>query len=148
LVEQPARLLGATTAQIEFLLAARVACLATAGAAARPHVLPVCFALVDGDIYSPLDLKPKRVAPDRLQRVKDITLNPAVCLVIDRYSEDWSQLAWLQIRADAGLVEPDDPTHGPALKALRDRYSQYSGMALELRPLLRLRPRRVVSWGV
>ena len=40
--------------------AARVARLATADAAGRPHIVPVTFA-VDGDVvYSAVDAKPKR----------------------------------------------------------------------------------------
>jgi len=139
---------GATAAQNRFLLAARVGRLATADASGRPHVIPICFTVVDGGIYSPLDEKPKRVAPSRLRRVRDIAVNPAVCLVIDRYSDDWNELAWLQIRAEATLVGPGDPAHQAAVSGLRVRYRQYAGMALEDSPMIRLEPSKVLSWGV
>jgi PPOX class probable F420-dependent enzyme len=139
---------GATAAQSAFALAARVARLATADSKGRPHVVPICFAVVHGEIYSPLDEKPKRVAPTKLRRVSDIAANSAVCLVIDRYSDDWAELAWMQIRGAASLVEPGSPAHEAAVRELRARYAQYVGMALEDRPMIRLQPRRVVSWGV
>jgi len=139
---------GATAAQNRFLLAARVGRLATADAEGRPHVIPICFTVVGGAIYSPLDEKPKRVPPSRLQRVKDIAANAAACLLIDRYSDDWNELAWIQIRAGAALIRPGDPAHQAAVSGLRDRYPQYAGMALEDSPMIRLEPRRVLSWGI
>lgn len=132
--------------QVTFLLAARVGHLATVDAHGRPHVVPICYALCGASIYSPLDEKPKRVADERLQRVRNIVHQREVCLVVDRYSEDWDELAWLQVRAVAALVEPGSAEHRLALAALRDRYRQYRAMALEQRPLLRLTPTRVVSW--
>ena len=51
------------------------------------------------------------------------------------------------------LVEADIEAAGAfdervrALEALRRRYPQYRAMALEGRPLIRLRPERVLHWG-
>ena len=60
--------------------AARVARLATADAAGRPHIVPVTFA-VDGDvIYSAVDDKPKRGTA--LKRLANVAANPAVALVL------------------------------------------------------------------
>jgi PPOX class probable F420-dependent enzyme len=139
---------GATPAEIAFLTSARVGHLATVDTRGRPHALPVCFALVDGTIFTPLDEKPKRVPDDRLQRVRDILANPSVCLVVDRYSENWDELAWLQVRAEAELLPIESSGREPIIQALRDRYPQYQRMALERRPLLKLVPRRIVSWRV
>lgn len=139
---------GATAAELAFLLAARVARLATVDAGSRPHVVPVCFALVDGAICTPLDEKPKRVADVRLRRVQNIAGNSAVCLLVDRYSEDWGELAWLQVRARAELTSPGQPEHARAIAALRERYPQYRSMRLEIRPVLTLRPEQIVSWRV
>lgn len=138
----------ASEAQNAFLLQARVGRLATVDKGARPHVVPICYAVYAGRIYSPLDEKPKRVEPRSLQRVRNIERQPAVCLVVDRYSENWAELAWLQVRADADILEPSRAEHAGAVAALRARYSQYERMALEARPMLRLTPRRVVSWGL
>jgi hypothetical protein len=65
---------------------------------------------------------------------------------LDRYEdEDWSRLAWLQVRGTARLVEDDDERER-ALIALRARYRQYLTMALEELPLLKITPTRLVGW--
>src|SRR5712692_10442427 len=134
-----------TEAEAAFLLAARVARLATVDPAGRPHTVPICFALVDGCLYSPLDEKPKRVSDERLRRVRNLAGNSSVCFLVDRWSEDWDELAWLQVRGQARLVEPAVERHPRVLAALRERYPQYRGMSLEGRPLLEITPERVVS---
>jgi len=104
--------------------AARVARLATADAAGRPHVVPVVFA-VDGDtVVSAVDHKPKRTTA--LRRLANVAQNPTVALLVDHYAEDWSTLWW--VRADgAGLVlEPGEPEARDAVALLCDRYAQYA----------------------
>ncbi|MBI3968132.1 MAG: TIGR03668 family PPOX class F420-dependent oxidoreductase [Chloroflexi bacterium] len=132
--------------RLAFLLTHRVARLATVDDGGRPHVLPVCFAYLDGAIYTPVDEKPKRGDPTSLRRVRNILARSDVCLVVDRYEEDWTQLAWLQVRGSAALVS-DGGERARAHAALRDRYPQYRSMDLESRPLIRLTPYRVVSWS-
>ena len=135
-----------TPEQIAFLGEQRVARLATVDEAGHPHVLPVCFAEVDGVLYTPIDQKPKRGDPLSLRRVRNILAHPDVCLVVDHYEEDWTHLAWLQVRGTAALV--DDPAErARALAKLRERYPQYRPMDLESRPLIRITPKRVVSWA-
>jgi PPOX class probable F420-dependent enzyme len=131
----------------ELLLeASRVGHLATVDELSRPHVVPVCYAWSEGALYTPVDEKPKRGDPGGLRRLRNIAANPAVCLTVDRYDEDWSRLAWLQVRGRAALV--DDPAErARAFAALRARYRQYRGMALEARPLIRITPTRVVGWS-
>jgi PPOX class probable F420-dependent enzyme len=129
-----------------FLETARVGHLATVDAGGRPHVVPVCYALLDGALYTPIDEKPKRADAGELRRVRNIAANPAVCLTVDRYDEDWSRLAWLQVRGRAALVEAPAERER-ALAALRARYPQYRAMALESRPLLRIDPTRLVAWS-
>lgn len=124
----------------------RLAHLATVDAAGRPHALPVCFALVDEAIYTPLDEKPKRADPRTLRRIRNILAQPAVCLVVDDYDEDWSRLAWLQVRGVAALVE-DQVERTGALAALRAKYPRYREMGLEARPLIRIDARKVVGWA-
>jgi PPOX class probable F420-dependent enzyme len=132
-------------AHIAFLTAHRVGHLATADTHGRPHVVPVCYAVHGGRLYIAIDEKPKRVAPEELRRLRDVRANPWVCLVVDDYDEDWSRLAWLQVRGRAEHV--DDPAErSAALAALRARYRQYRAMDLESRPLLGITPTRVISW--
>ena len=135
-----------TPEQMEFLKAQRVARLATVDEAGRPHALPVCFALLDGVLYTPVDEKPKRGDPASLRRVRNILAHPDVCLVVDHYEEDWTRLAWLQVRGTAALVS-DEQERARAIAALRARYPQYRAMDLESRPLIRITPQRVVGWA-
>lgn len=130
-----------------YLAAARVGRLATADAAGRPHVVPVCFALVDDDLVTPIDEKPKDVTPDRLRRVRDINQNPRVAVVVDHYTEDWTRLGWVQVRGTASQCNPDDVGHAPAVAALEEKYEQYAEHALDTRPIIRITPVTVRSWG-
>ena len=132
-----------TADQLAFLAAARTATLATIAPDGSPRLVPVCFVVRDGtDLYVPLDEKPKRTDDPRdLARVRDILERPAVALLVDRWSEDWSELGWLRIRGDASLVEPaDEPAeHAAVVAELRAKYPQYASHRLEERPLIRIR---------
>jgi hypothetical protein len=48
--------------QRQFLAHQRVAYLATADSRAVPHVVPVCFAIVEHTLYITIDEKPKRLS--------------------------------------------------------------------------------------
>jgi PPOX class probable F420-dependent enzyme len=130
---------------------ARVARLATADAEGRPHVVPICFALTERDVrpvlVTPIDQKPKAADPGDLRRVRDIRSNASVALVIDRYTEDWDRLGWLQLRGTASVVDPAKERHAPAVRALRERYTQYADHALEGRPMIEIRIGSASSWG-
>jgi coenzyme F420-0:L-glutamate ligase / coenzyme F420-1:gamma-L-glutamate ligase len=129
-----------------FLEKQRSGRLATVDPRGQPHAVPVCYALLDGVIYTPIDEKPKTGDPRELRRIRNILANPKVCLVVDHYEdEDWTRLAWLQVRGEASLVE-DAAERARALAALRGRYRQYRTMALEELPLLRITPTRLVGW--
>ena len=131
-----------------FLLGARRAVLATTRADGRPRLVPICFAL-DGDtLLSVIDEKPKATRdPRQLGRIRDIVARPEVSILIDRWDEDWTRLAWLRLDGRARLVEPGDPSHARALALLRDRYAPYRSMDLERSPVIAVEPRAVVTWG-
>jgi coenzyme F420-0:L-glutamate ligase / coenzyme F420-1:gamma-L-glutamate ligase len=133
--------------QAAFLVRQRVARLATADAAGAPHAVPVCFAYSGGGIFIALDDKPKDVPPARLKRVRNILENPSVALVVDRYAEDWSLLAFVMVRGRAELVEPGTEEHASAVRLLRGKYHQYEEMRIEDNPVISIRPERVASWG-
>ena len=133
--------------QTAFLVRQRVARLATADAAGRPHAVPVCFAYATGSLYIALDEKPKDVPPDRLKRVRNILENPDVTLVADRYDEDWGRLAFVMVRGRAGLLEPGAEEHGAAVRLLRGKYHQYEKMKIGENPVIAVRPESVASWG-
>jgi PPOX class probable F420-dependent enzyme len=130
-----------------FIEAQRVARLATVDEHGRPHLVPVCFAL-DGEIvYSVLDAKPKSVPLTALRRVRNILVNPNVQVLFDRYDEDWSRLAYVQLRGSAGLVQPSQTEHKRALVILRRRYPQYAAMELDQSPVIRVEVTGAVGWG-
>ncbi len=129
-----------------FIERQRVGRLATIDASGAPHVVPICYALLDdGCLYMAVDEKPKRT--DRLQRMRNIEGDARFALVIDRYDDDWSHLAWVMVRGRGAAVPPGD-RHDAAIEALRVRYEQYRAMDLEARAVLRLVPERVNSWGL
>ncbi len=131
-----------------YLNQTRVGHLATANDRAEPAVVPICFGLVNDRIVSAIDEKPQTVEATDLRRVRDIRDNSRVALIADRYREDWSNLSWLQIRGRAGLLLPADEHHGPAVRALRDKYDQYREHNLEERPVIRIEVNQTVSWGL
>ena len=134
-----------TEAQRRFLNAARVGHLATADAAGAPHLVPVCFCLLDDSIYISIDEKPKRT--DRpLKRLRNILANPAVALTVDRWDEDWSRLAWVMLRGTAQILD-SGAEHDAAQAALRERYPQYRTMDLAPLPVIAIRIGSVLSWG-
>ena len=108
-----------------------VARLATVGPGGRPHLVPCCFALdgpgsgvsPEGDVaYSAVDSKPKR--SEQLRRLENVRANPAVCLLVDHYEDDWSALWWVRLDGRGRLVEAG-PERSRALELLCAKYAQY-----------------------
>ena len=129
-----------------FLQAARVAHLATADRNGRPHVIPICYVFDGKEVYSPIDEKPKRSLPLRLKRIRNIRANSHVAVVVDRYDENWQRLAYALIFGRAKVLLRG-PRHRRAVRLLRKKYPQYRKMRLEERPVIRITPIRVKSWG-
>jgi len=133
-----------TPAERELLVATRRATLATIAPDGAPRPVPVCFVVIGEVVWSPLDEKPKAVDDVRsLARVRDIRERPTVALLVDRWSEDWSQLAWLRIAGRAALVDSEPA----AVAALRTKYPQYADHDLESRPMIRIEIAGVRSWS-
>jgi PPOX class probable F420-dependent enzyme len=128
---------------------ARVARFATIDAKSRPHMVPICFAFDGKVFYSAIDRKPKRVAPERLARVKNLSARSDVALLVDHYEEDWTQLWFVLIQGKAKLLAQSarqERTH--AIAQLRAKYVQYSqGMLADDAPIIRITPQRITSWG-
>ena len=124
----------------------RVARLATADAGGAPQVVPVCFAL-DGDtVYVAIDRKPKRADARSLKRLRNIDANPQVCLVLDRYDEDWRRLAWVMLHGRAEILA-EGAEHAAAQALVRRRYPQLAAMDLGGLPVIAVRLERIASWG-
>ena len=149
-----------TPTEEELLRETRRGVLATIAPDGRPRLVPIAFSFaisLTGDsknlvLYSALDEKPKSVADPRdLARVRDVLERPEVTVLVDRWDEDWSRLAWLRLQGTADLLEPGDQQaaeHATAVGLLRARYPQYASHRLEDRPIMRIRVTRAVSWGL
>ena len=132
----------------------RTATLATLDPLDRARLVPCCFAIhpVRDRLWTPIDEKPKRSAdPRQLGRVTDLLAWPGVSLLVDRWSEDWFQLAWLRIYGQASLLEPDEAPAAAerlvAITALRERYPQYRSHDLESRPIIAIDVTEAVRWA-
>ena len=129
------------------LEAARVARLATMNATLGPHLVPICFAYHSAVFYSAIDRKPKRVAPGRLERLKNIEHNSQVALLVDEYDEDWTRLWYVLVRGNAEMVSAV-AERNRALELLRAKYPQYAaGMLADDAPVIRITPERITVWG-
>lgn len=131
------------------LTAARVARFATLDSGSRPHVVPVCF-LYDGSVfYTAVDRKPKRLAPERLARVRNIRAMPQVALLIDEYHEEWTRLWFVLVRGTAKLIPKSATTErARVIRQLRKKYPQYAeGMLPDDAPIIRITPKQVAFWG-
>ena len=142
-----------STVERAFLASARRAILATMAADRLPRLVPICFAVDEGRpvLYTPIDDKPKRSGdPTALARVRDLLADPRVSVLVDRWDEDWTRLAWLRCDGRAELIDPtatEAELHTRVAAALRARYPQYASHRLESRPLIRITIERTTSWG-
>jgi PPOX class probable F420-dependent enzyme len=101
--------------------AARVARLATADAAGRPHLVPTAFAVAGDTVYSAVDAKPKRTKA--LRRLANVRENPAVSLLVDHWDEeDWGALWWVRADGRGRVLDPAEPEAHRAVELLRERY--------------------------
>jgi PPOX class probable F420-dependent enzyme len=101
---------------------ARVARLATVDENAQPHLVPVCFELVEDRIVSVVDAKPKSTR--ELRRLANIRAHPRVSLLVDEYDDDWTRLWWVRADGAARVVESGADSEA-AVAALTAKYPQY-----------------------
>ena len=135
-----------TKKHLAFIRSARIAHLATADAGGQPHVIPVCFVFDGRNFYSPIDEKPKRAAPTKLRRVRNIEVNPRVAIIIDHYEEDWKKLGYVLVFGTARILLRGKK-HEQAVRLLRKKYLQYRSMAIDSRAMIVVKPTRWTAWG-
>lgn len=128
----------------DLLAEARVARLGFVDDAVHPRVLPVCFVVNAGSVWTAVDAKPKRDPGREPARVGFLRRNPRAALTVDRYDEDWSRLAWVQLLGDVQVLDVAEAPE--ALAALTEKYGQYRAQPPP-GPLLRLEPRRALWWS-
>jgi PPOX class probable F420-dependent enzyme len=126
---------------LALLEAERVARLAYLDTDDRPRVLPVTFAHVGGAVFSAIDDKPKRTPEPA--RVRHLRRRPHAALCVDRYDDDWSRLAWVQLLGVVEVLDVADASAG--LAALAARYAPYRDRRPP-GPVLRLAPERALHW--
>ena len=122
----------------ERFAAARIGRLATVTATGRPHLVPVCFALARGRVFTAVDAKPK--ATRALARLENIRATGRASLLVDHYEEDWSELWWVRVDGVAEVVHSEK-----AIDALAAKYEQYRTARPE-GPVIAIAPERWSSW--
>ena len=125
----------------DLLASARVGHLGLLDGRGRPRVLPVTYAVLDGMVWSAVDHKPKRVPGGELARVRWLRRAPSAALTVDRYEDEWSRLAWVQVLGSVAV----EPVRDDVIDALARRYPVYRSRP-PAGPLLRLEPERVLCW--
>jgi PPOX class probable F420-dependent enzyme len=123
------------------LESARVGRLGFADDEGAPRVLPVTFALTEGRIWSAIDQKPKRSGEPA--RLRFLRRDPRAALTVDRYSDDWEELAWVQVLGSVSILDLSEGDAG--IQALIAKYEQYREEAPP-GPLLALQPERYLWW--
>ena len=126
----------------ELIAEARVARLGLLDESHLPRLLPVVFTSWAGAIWSAVDRKPKRSAePARIRRLRR---RPQAALLIDVYDDDWTRLAWVELRGSVKVLAAAEAPG--ALEALAAKYEQYRTDPPP-GPLLRLEPEQVACWS-
>ena len=121
------------------LTEARVARLATADAAGRPHLIPITFVMDGDELVFVIDLKPKTTTA--LKRLRNIEENPAVSVLADHYQDEWTQLWWVRADGSASIVEPTRTD----LELLSAKYPQYR-QAPPPGPAVRIAVTKLTGW--
>jgi PPOX class probable F420-dependent enzyme len=121
---------------------ALVARLATVGATAQPHIVPIVFALAGETIYSVVDAKPKRTT--ELRRLRNVRSNPLVSVLVDHYDDtDWDALWWVRADGSARVLAADSPEASHAIELLARRYPQQRATG----PVLAIDVKRWSAWA-
>jgi len=108
-----------TTAEKDFVSSSRVARLATVNSEGIPHNVPVC-PLLDGDkIYFGTEAQAKKV--------RNIKANRNVAIVLDDYTETWSNLRGIMVQGKARVVNTEEFQR--VRQKIYSKYLQYESEA-------------------
>lgn len=108
---------------LQALLSARVGHLATTRPGGTPHIVPITFAVLNEILVTMIDHKPKTTR--HLQRLINLEHNPRASVVVDRYSEDWSDLWWVRVDGPASIHEEGEKWES-SREGLAAKYEQYA----------------------
>jgi PPOX class probable F420-dependent enzyme len=138
-----------TTEQQKYLDSARVARLATSDRKGAISLVPIVYATEQESIFFVVDRKAKR-AGKTLKRLRNISENPQVTLLVDNFSEDWGELSYLMIHCRARVLTSLSEQK-QAAEALKKKYAQYRGggyfpQNLKEAVIVKLQPKRAIFW--
>jgi len=122
-----------------FVGAARVCRIATVRADGTPHVIPVC-PVFDGEATLYADIGPRYTTAEALHA------NPSIAVLIDEYSDDWSQLKAVLLRCRAEPAPPAEKER--AWEMIRVKFPTYKEIGWEPRLTLALRIQDWRQWGI
>ena len=89
-----------------------------------PHIVPIVFVRVDQLLFSPIDGKPKSNL--QLRRIRNLEQNPVCSLLIDHYSENWTELWWLRLDCRASVT----PMNDDIARGLKEKYRNYESISV------------------
>lgn len=123
------------------LRSARSGVLGTVDTQRGTHLVPVVYTPIEESrLLIAVDAKPKRSR--LLRRLANIERDPRVTLLVDRYSEDWSDLWWVRADGNATVL----PAVPPDIEQRhRDRFPQVEGH--ELGPWIDVAVEAVSGWS-
>lgn len=124
-----------TPKQLNFLKAHEVCRLATASNDAKPHVVPVIYALDGEDVVVAVDYGTKKL--------KNLKENEKVALVVDEYHPNKA----VMIEGDCEILERGKE-YVRLLHVLFDRFEYYrkNPWAEGESPILKIKPTKAVMW--
>jgi PPOX class probable F420-dependent enzyme len=108
----------------------------------RPHSVPIIFAIDGEDMVTPIDRKPK--TGRLLGRLRNLARDPTATLLVDRWSDEWTDLAWVMIRGRASLQ--DAARSARETEAIIARYPRYRS-TIEGSDVIRLSPDGFSWWS-
>jgi uncharacterized protein len=124
-----------TAKQTSFLKAHEVCRLATASKDAKPHVVPVIYAMDGENVVVAIDYGTKKL--------KNLTENKSVALVVDEYHPNRA----VMIEGECEILERGKE-YLRLLRLLFDRFEYYrkNPWGEGESPILKVRPVKAVSW--
>jgi hypothetical protein len=60
------------------------------------------------------------------KRLRNLTRDPRVSILIDAYDDDWAKVWWVRLRGN-GRVVSGGPERNHAWQSLRQKYPQFAG---------------------
>ena len=138
-----------TREQLKYLADGRVARLATFDRDGVISLVPIVYAIKGEKLFFVADKKTKH-SGKKLKRLRNISENPLVTVLVDNYSENWGDLSYLMLHCNARILN-EEGEKKIAARELKKKYPQYGKGGyfpdtLKDAVLVRLEPERAVFW--